>query len=40
VLGEKSTLVLDGQHAIPENLETEGFTFKFTDFETALADLI
>ena len=39
-LGEKSTLVLDGQRAIPENLQLEGFTFKFTDFETALADLL
>ena len=39
-LGEKSTLVLDGQRATPENLQLEGFTFKFTDFETALADLL
>ena len=39
-LGEKCTLVLDGQRAIPENLQLEGFKFKFTDFETALADLL
>ncbi len=39
-LGEKSTLVLDGQRAIPENLELEGFSFKYTDFETALKDLL
>ncbi len=39
-LGEKSTLILDGQRAIPENLEVEGFAFKFTDFETALKDLL
>lgn len=39
-LGEKSTLILDGQRAIPENLELEGFEFKFTDFESALRDLL
>lgn len=39
-LGEKSTLVLDGQRAIPENLQLEGFEFKFTDFEAALKDLL
>ena len=39
-LGEKSTLVLDGQRAIPENLEVEGFDFKFTNFESALKDLL
>lgn len=40
VLGEKSTLVLDGQRAIPGKLQREGFAFKFSDFETALADLL
>lgn len=39
-LGEKSTLILDGQRAIPENLEVEGFEFKFTEFEPALKDLL
>ena len=40
ILGEKSTLVLDGQRVIPENLQRAGFEFKFTDFETALKDLL
>ncbi len=39
-LGEKSTLVLDGQRAVPDNLRLEGFHFQFDDFETALADLL
>ena len=39
-LGEKSTLVLDGQRAVPENLQRNGFKFKFTDFESALSDLL
>lgn len=39
-LGEKSTLVLDGQNAIPENLLLEGFEFKFENFELALKDLL
>ncbi len=39
-LGEKSTLILDGQRAIPEKLLLEGFNFKFTNFESALSDLI
>jgi len=40
VLGEKSTLVLDGQRVVPENLQLEGFPFKFNTFEAALADLL
>lgn len=40
VLGEKSTLVLDGARVLPKKLQAEGFEFKFTDFETALADLL
>ncbi|MBT7191443.1 MAG: TIGR01777 family protein [Anaerolineae bacterium] len=39
-LGEKSTLVLDGQRAIPEKLVTEGFSFSHEDFEAALKTLI
>ncbi len=38
-LGEKSTLVLDGQRAIPEKLQLEGFEFNFINLETALASL-
>ena len=39
VLGEKSTLVLEGQDALPARLTREGFRFQFPDPETALADL-
>ena len=39
-LGEKSTLVLDGQRAIPEKLVTEGFSFSHQDFESALKTLL
>ena len=40
VLGEKSTLVLDGQRVIPAKLQAEGFEFKYTDFGTALESLL
>jgi uncharacterized protein (TIGR01777 family) len=39
-LGEKSTLVLDGQRAIPEKLQLEGFEFSFSNFEPALKSLL
>ena len=39
-LGEKSTLVLDGQRAVPEKLVTEGFSFSHKDFESALKTLL
>jgi uncharacterized protein len=39
-LGEKSTLVLDGQRAVPEKLLTEGYTFGHDDFESALRTLL
>ncbi len=39
-LGEKSTLVLDGQKAIPEKLLKAGYAFKYDNFERALEDLI
>ncbi len=39
-LGEKSTLILDGQRAIPQKLQFEGFEFKFDEFESALSDLL
>lgn len=40
VLGEKATLVLDGQNAIPRRLLAEGYQFKFTDAHSALQDLL
>jgi uncharacterized protein (TIGR01777 family) len=39
VLGEMSTLVLDGQRAVPERLQQAGFTFQFPEIEAALRDL-
>ena len=39
-LGEKATLVLDGQRAVPSRLLEAGYTFAFTDLEKALTDLI
>jgi uncharacterized protein len=39
-LGEAATIVLDGQRAVPQQLPQTGFTFHFTDLETALRDLV
>jgi uncharacterized protein (TIGR01777 family) len=39
-LGEKATLVLDGQRVIPEKLLDEGFDFKFDSSELALQNLL
>jgi hypothetical protein len=39
-LGEKATLVLDGQRAIPNRLLEAGYKFTFTNLEKALKDLI
>lgn len=39
VLGEMSTLVLDGQRALPTRLLDLGFEFRFADAEAALGDL-
>ncbi|GAB4397240.1 MAG: TIGR01777 family oxidoreductase [Anaerolineales bacterium] len=39
-LGEKSTLVLDGQNAIPTRLQAQGYKFKFSDAYSALTDLL
>lgn len=39
-LGEKSTLILDGQKAVPEKLIAEGFEFKYKNLKIALNDLI
>jgi hypothetical protein len=40
LLGEMSSLILDGQRAVPERLEHAGFEFKFGRLEGALADLL
>ncbi len=39
-LGEMSTLVLDGQNAVPDRLESEGFSFRFPSLEPALRDVL
>ena len=39
-LGEVSTIVLDGQRAIPQRLEAAGFTFRFPDAKSALTNLL
>jgi uncharacterized protein (TIGR01777 family) len=39
-LGEKATLVLDGQHVVPARLLDAGFAFSYTDLESALKDLL
>jgi len=39
LLGEMSTLALDGQCAAPERLTEMGFEFHFTDLSEALADI-
>jgi NAD dependent epimerase/dehydratase family enzyme len=40
VLGEISTVVLDGQRTSSKKLESLGFSFKFPELENALADVI
>ncbi|WP_462381566.1 TIGR01777 family oxidoreductase [Pseudomonas sp. Marseille-QA0892] len=39
-LGEMSVLLLGGQNARPQRLEEAGFTFRFTDLDIALTDLL
>lgn len=38
-LGEKSMLVLEGQHVVPEKLLNANFEFKFVSVENAIRDL-
>ncbi len=40
LLGEKSTLVLDGQRAVPHRLLEAGFKFKYKELEPALRDVL
>ncbi len=40
LFGEMSTVLLDGQRAIPRRLLEAGFQFKFTDAEPALRDIL
>lgn len=40
LLGEMSTLVLDGQKAVPVRLQSSGYKFKYEHFEPALVDLL
>jgi NAD dependent epimerase/dehydratase family enzyme len=39
-LGEKSKLVLDGQHVVPEKLLANGFDFSYPVLEQALKNLL
>ena len=40
LLGEQATLVCDGQQALPQLLQSEGFQFQFPDITTALNNLL
>ena len=40
LFGEMSTVLLDGQQAIPKRLQQLGFTFKFPELSLALKDLL
>jgi len=40
VLGEMSTLLLDGQRVLPERARESGFTYRFPRIDMALADLL
>jgi NAD dependent epimerase/dehydratase family enzyme len=39
-LGEGATLVLDGQCVLPARALAEGYSFKFSEIEAALTDLL
>jgi len=40
ILGAKSSLVLEGQHVMPEALAKNGFAFQYPELEAALKDLL
>ena len=40
LLGEASTLALDGQRAVPAALQKAGYTFEFSSLKPALSDLL
>ena len=40
VLGQKSALVLEGQHVMPQVLMEKGFEFTFPTLKSALEDLL
>ena len=40
MLGEMSTIVLDGRRAVPTHLESLGFTFRYPSLREALLDLV
>jgi uncharacterized protein len=40
VLGQKSALVLEGQHVVPQRLMDNGFEFTFPLLKPALDDLL
>jgi uncharacterized protein (TIGR01777 family) len=40
VLGEVSSVILEGQRVVPKNLQDMGFKFRFPDAESALRDLL
>jgi len=40
LVGEVSTVVLDGQRALPQKLKELGFVFSFSDLEATLIDLL
>ncbi|MCL4544276.1 MAG: TIGR01777 family oxidoreductase [Chloroflexi bacterium] len=40
IMGDMSTVVLDGQRAVPKRLLAEGFQFRFPTAEAALRDLL
>ncbi|TWI54906.1 hypothetical protein IQ22_01810 [Pseudomonas duriflava] len=40
LMGELSVLLLGGQRALPQRLQEAGYTFRFTDLDAALDDLL